>query len=153
MSGVKRGVAVTVAEFRRLWHDMTLTLDDIASALGISVKAVQFRAKHRGMPKRTGLRGKARCGFDDQFQALWEGCVCREDIAAHYGRTTSAVDMHAHRHGFKRSRPVTRWAPAIRLDEYLSARLGDRMRAEAQKTRKSLIEREMADKVGGRWAA
>ncbi len=51
-AGATRGKQLTVAEFRRLWMDTSISVVEIGRRLGISDRAVHDRAKARGLPKR-----------------------------------------------------------------------------------------------------
>jgi hypothetical protein len=147
-----RGKTVTTAEFRRLWFDASLTQTDIAAALGIGVRALWQRARHRGMPPRTGITN-AVCTLDAEAEAMWRACVRGEDIAAAYGVSVAAVHKHAHRKGIQRSRPVTRWLPAISIADYRAVQFAEAMAREAAVTRAAMRDSEMVDRIGARWAA
>lgn len=157
MSAIKgqrphRGRTVTAAEFRRMWFDVTMTQEDIAAALDIGLRSVWQRARHRGMPPRTGITN-AVCTLDAAAEAMWRARVSVEDIAAAYGLTVSAVHKHMRAGGIQRSRPVTRWRPAISIDDYRAAQLAEAMARDAAVTRQALFDSEMVDKIGRRWAA
>ncbi|MCB5411803.1 hypothetical protein [Pseudogemmobacter faecipullorum] len=123
-----RGKEVTRAEFARLWHDMSLKMDDLAAALGISAKAVQMRAKARGLPSRSVLRGAARDHFDSEFPALWVFGVTAEEIALHYGVTVAAVHMKAHRMGMSAAgRGISRHRPGRTIADYREFQLAAAM--------------------------
>lgn len=155
-----RGKHVTVAEFRRMWFDPELTVDDIASALNICRRSVWQRAKHRGMPDRTTIiRPGPKPSLDAAAEAMWRACVRGEDIAEAYGVNLSTVHMHVHRRGIERSRPVNRWHPAITLADFRALQLRQAMADDAQKCRVQFEAAEMVDGVktyqckGGRKAA
>jgi hypothetical protein len=147
-----RGKTVTAAEFRRMWFDTSLTQADIAAALGIGVRALWQRARHRGMPPRTSITNAVRA-LDAEAEAMWRACVSAEEIAAAYGLTVSAVHKHVSRHKIRRGRRVTRWQPAISLGDYRAAQLGEAMAREAAVTRAAMRDSEMVDRIGARWAA
>lgn len=147
VKGIKphRGVKVTIAEFRRMWTDPKLTIDDIARTLNISETAVRYRAFHRGMPDRRPVYWAGLCGFDSDFARYYVARVTSESLAAHYGRTVSAVEKHARKIGVKRSRRVSRWDPGITLDDYHALRLRDRMAVSARDEQAALLLSEMVD--------
>lgn len=146
-----RGKTVTFAQFERMWHDTSLTQADIAAALGICVRAVWQRARHRGMPPRTGITN-AVCTLDDAAEAMWRAGVDAGDIARSYGLTVSAVHKHMRTAGVQRGRPVTRWQPAISLADYRAAQLGEAMAREAAATRAAMMDAEMVDRIARRAA-
>lgn len=128
-----RGKTVTVAEFRRMWHDPELTVDDIARALNVCRRSVWQRARHRGMPDRTTIiKPGPKPTLDAAAEAMWRACVRGEDIAALYGVNVSTIHMHVHRKGIERSRQVDRWHPAITLSDYRAAQLREAMAASAK---------------------
>jgi hypothetical protein len=141
-----RGRQVTVAEFRRMWFDAELTLDDIGRELGICSRSVWQRAKHRGMPPRPSIikPGPAPT-LDAEAEAMWRACVRVEDIAAAYGTSVSTVHMHVHRRGVKRDRTVSRWHPGISIDDYRQIKLGEAMAASARETEAAIDLAEMRD--------
>jgi hypothetical protein len=127
-----RGKTVTVAEFRRMWHDPDLTVDDIARALNVCRRSVWQRARHRGMPDRTTIiKPGPKPTLDAAAEAMWRACVRGEDIAAIYGVSLSTIHMHVHRKSIERGRQVDRWHPAITLADYRAAQLRNAMAASA----------------------
>lgn len=143
-----RGMTVTIAEFRRMWFDPTLTLDDIGRILGICNRAVWQRAKHRGMPPRPSIikPGPAPI-LDAEAEAMWRSCVRVEDIAAAYGTSVSTVHMHVHRRSVKRDRVVSRWHPGITLADYRTIQLRVAMAASAREEQAALRLAEMVDGI------
>lgn len=100
-----RGKQVSGPEFRRMWFDMSMTVRDIAAALGISERSVWARSQARGLPSRCALRGADRCMFDAEFPALWAARwlawadlrdlgLSASEIAAAFGVDRTSV-MHA----------------------------------------------------------
>lgn len=141
-----RGKTVTVAEFRRMWFDPTLTLDDIGRQLDICNRAVWQRAKHRGMPDRTTvIKPGPAPTLDAEAEAMWRACVRVEDIAAAYGTSVSTVHMHVHRNRVRRARVVSRWHPGITLADYRTLQLRAAMAASAQEEQAALRLAEMVD--------
>lgn len=141
-----RGRQVTVSEFRRMWFDPALTLEDIGRILGICSRSVWQRARHRGMPDRTTIikPGPAPT-LDHTAEDMWRACVRAEDIAAAYKTSVSTVHMHVHRRGVKRDRTVSRWHPGITIDDYRQMKLGEAMAASARETEAAIDLAEMRD--------
>ena len=141
-----RGKQVTVAEFRAMWYDPSLTIADIAAALNIGKRSVWQRAHHRGMPDRTTIirMGPAPI-LDDKAKAMWEACVRREDIATLYGVHPSTVDQHVHRKGWRRGRKVNRWRPAISLTDFYAIRLREALACRAREEQSAIVMAEMRD--------
>lgn len=149
-----RGKQVTFAEFRRMWFDPSLTVADIARALGICNRSVWQRAKHRGMPDRTSIiKPGPKPTLDAAAEALWRACVRAEDIAALYGVKVSTVHMHVHRNKVQRSRKVSRWNPAISLADYRAMQLREAMAASAREEEAALALAEMRDGDPRKWRA
>lgn len=149
---VKRGQQVSLAEFRRMWFDPTLTLDDIGRILGICNRAVWQRARHRGMPDRTSIfKPGPKPTLDAAAEAMWRACVRAEDIAAAYGTRVSTVHMHVNRNGVKRARVVSRWNPGITLADYRVLQLREALAASAREEQAALRNAEMVDgrRTGG----
>lgn len=142
-----RGNQVTVAQFRAMWFDSTLTLADIALKLNVCTRSVWQRARHRGMPDRNSIIAPGPAPkLDATAEAMWRACVCAEDIAAAYGVTGSAVHQHMHRNAVKRGRKVNRWHKAISLDDYRATALRLAMQASARETEAAIDLSEMRDR-------
>lgn len=148
-----RGKQVTAAEFRRMWFDPALTVDDIARVLNVCRRSVWQRARHRGMPDRTTIiKPGPKPILDAKAEAMWRACVRGEDIADLYGVNVSTVHMHVHRNGIQRGREVNRWHPAISLAEYHELQLREAMARDAQKCWAQFKAAEMLDgRQDGRW--
>lgn len=62
--GKKRGTAfrdnVDRAAFKTAWHDMSLTVDDLADRFGVSVSTICDAGPYLGLPDRHALRREAR---------------------------------------------------------------------------------------------
>ena len=141
-----RGKQVTTAEFRRMWFDPDLTVEDIAKALDICRFSVWQRAQSRGMPDRTGLvKPGPKPALDTVAEAMWRACVRGEDIAALYGVNVCAVHQHVHRNAIERGRRVDRWQPAISLEDYRAMQLRIAMEASARVTAGAMLDAEMVD--------
>lgn len=96
-----RGKVVSVAEFRALWFDLSLSMDQIAERLGVTRTAVVRRAAHRGLPNRSAIwRAKSRTGHWGAkptvdaalFRELWLGGAPSAEIVRRCGiyKTSSA---------------------------------------------------------------
>lgn len=147
VKGIKpnRGKQVTVAEFRRMWEDPTITMADIADRLGICQRSVWQRAKYRGLGPRGYIVSKARCVFDDEFPAMFEARVTSEEIARHYGCTISNVEKHSRRIKVKRSRRITRWDAGISLAGFRDLQLREAMAESARREQAALRLAKMVD--------
>lgn len=141
-----RGKQVTVAEFRRMWFDSSMTVADIAKTLDICTRSVWQRARHRGLPLRTDLikPGPAPT-LDRAAEAMWRACVRAEDIADAYGVTVSAVHQHMHRGKVDRQRVVSRWHPAMTLADFRAVQLREAMAVSARETVGAMACAEMLD--------
>ena len=149
-----RGKQVTTAEFRRMWYDQSMTVADIARALDICTRSVWQRARHRGLPPRTTfIKPGPAATLDADAEAMWQACVCADDVAAAYGITASAVHMHMHRRRIRRGRPVNRWHKAITIAEYRALQLRLALAASARETAAAMRDAEMIDNFQvARWA-
>lgn len=147
VKGIKpnRGKQVTVAEFRRMWADPSLTIEDIANHLGVCSRSVWQRAKYRGLPGRGHIVAKAKCVFDDEFAAMYQARVYSADLAQHYGCTVSNVEKHSRRLGVKRSRRMTRWDKGLTIADYRALQLREAMAASARETLGHMACAEMLD--------
>ena len=103
MSG-KRGKQVPLAEFRRMWDDMSLSMTEIGSRLGISPQAAALRGKKRGFPLRgypsEKMQKVTNCDFE-MFRRMWDAGVHSKYIAAHFGIATNSVRHYRRRFGLK----------------------------------------------------
>jgi hypothetical protein len=139
-----RGKPLSYAEFARLWADTSISIAQIGAMAGISQQAVQQRAKARGLPLR-GLRGVPRTiRDDDEFTAMWEAGVGRAEMARHFGVCEPLIGIQARRLGLPKRR--LHWRRALTVQGFLMAR-------EAAVTRAALLDSEMVDRIGARWAA
>lgn len=127
----KRGKAVSVAEFAKLWCDHSLTCAQIGARLGISSQSVSERAKRRGLPPRIRGRAKMLSGYDtDLFRRMFLAGVRRADMAAYFQMAEVTVRLHARRAGLVSGWPVVR---PITLRDFFEAELGHRMAETADR--------------------
>lgn len=126
------GNPVSISEFRRLWYDMGVPLQAIADRLGVTTRTASQRAKALGFDSRTKLRGRDRDHFDAEFPALWVFGVGVHELARHYGVTTAAVYMKAHRAGMSaRGRGVSRFTKARTIADFRAVQLAAAMARSA----------------------
>ncbi len=102
------GKAVTVAEFRRMWMDETITATEIGRRLGISVQAVRTRARVRGLPPRKGGAGRSRKLEPVLFRKLWDANVSPTEIGRIFGCCPQTVTKRSREWGFP-PRDCHRW--------------------------------------------
>jgi hypothetical protein len=146
MSG-KRGKQITIAQFRRLWDDLSLSQGDIGAMLGISEQAVNLRARKRGFPRR-GFPLEKICKPVDRevFARMWAGGVRNADIARHFFVSIHSVRHYRDRFGLP-SRGRCGKANRTPLTEFLDAEAAAAMNAQAK------AERVAADQRARREAA
>lgn len=124
------GKRVSPAEFRRLWFDQSLRVEDIAAQLGITRQAVTCRARVRGLPSRRTLRVYPVLINDPEFADMYLAGVGARELAAHYGCHRLLIPKTAARLGLPpRSRG---WMPLITMADYRQQRLAKRMAAVAK---------------------
>lgn len=143
---VERGRRVSAAEFRRMWLDPDLRVDDIAAELGITRQAVQCRARARGLPQRVP---PAVCSIRDleTFAAMWTAGVPTKDIMAHFGVSHLTPRNTAARLGLPpRGRA---WQPKTALRAFLEEALARRLAACAAATRRVQRAVDQAARVKG----
>ncbi|RHZ96479.1 winged helix-turn-helix domain-containing protein [Cereibacter sphaeroides] len=145
-----RGKIVSNAEFRRLWLDNTISAKEIGQRLDISLSAVSWRARSRGLPPRKkGLAMRAHRRITaEALRPLWVCGVNLAGLAEHFGVKEEAITKAARRLGMP-PRSVTRWN-SITLEQYRAQQLADRMAEEARKTRLQMQFAEMVDGKDGR---
>ena len=95
----KRGPVVSEAEFRRLWADLTISVEEIGRRLGISGNAVRQRADVRGFAPRPRGRPFARRCDHDQIVELYLSGLSMPKIAVRLGVTGNNVLMALRRAG------------------------------------------------------
>lgn len=143
MSGA-RGRRVSLAEFRRMWSDPALCVDDIAAALGVSRQAVRSRARKRGLPPR---RKPVALAIRDigTFAAMWSAGVPTAAIMAHFACSHLTPRNTAARLGLQpRGRA---WRAKTTLPAFLKDELGRRLAEAAAGTRSVMRDRAAADRA------
>jgi hypothetical protein len=156
MSG-KRGKPVSMAEFVRLWNDLSLTQDEIGERLGISRAAVYFRAKKRGLPARGYPDVIQRRDYDaDLLRQMWDGRVHSEDIAAHFGFPHNCMGHYRRKLGLK-SRGHGGRIEVIRIAQFLADErermMADGLRKSAAETKQALLDAKLRERECMRQAA
>ena len=117
--GGRRGRVVSESEFRRLWADKGLSLQEIGAQLGISQQAVSCRAKARGLPPR-GKNYQRLCAIppsrEAELRALWEAGVGSRDICSHFGVCHTSLGVAVRLFGLPRR--GSGWRPRITLEDW-----------------------------------
>lgn len=129
----RRVMAYSKTEFRRLWADSSITLEDIGNRIGMLPRVVTIHARKLGLPPR-------KCGqkptytFDEDFDALWRAKVSCEDMARHYGGCSkSLIGVEAKRRKLPPRPRSGKLVPIGRVLEALAAKkLAEAMRREAE---------------------
>lgn len=79
------GRKVSEAEFRRMWADMSVSVEEIGRRLGISGNAVKMRAKRRDLPDRPRGRPFARRHDHDRMVRLYRAGLSMAAVAQAVG--------------------------------------------------------------------
>lgn len=118
-----REVKVSLSRLRLAWADRSKTAPEIARDFGMSVRTLQGIVKGQGWPPRTA---RQRCAVltPEAVRPLWEVEMRCCDIAVLLGSSTAAVQAVAWRAGWRRFKG---WRPKMSLDQYLQARMAERM--------------------------
>lgn len=112
-----RGKRCTIAEFSALWNNHGMTLAEIGAQLGITLQAVTFRGKARGLPARpTHPRQRFFVINDPEFAPMFLAGVSPAELAAHYGCSHARIGRTAKRLGISRPK-MTRWS-VISIADY-----------------------------------
>lgn len=147
----RRGKRISEAEFRRLWEDRTLTVEQIGKMLDISARAVWSRAMVRGLAPR-GLDKPTMQSFTgrriEAFRALWAAGVKQQDIADAFGVSFQTIRRTAARLGLA-PRGRARCKQAITLDEWKQIAMRDALARSARIEQDAIILSEMADYLPG----
>lgn len=120
-TGARRnaGKPISTAEFRRLWYDMRVSMEEIVERTGVTHRTLTLRAKALGFTSRKTLRGAARQSFDEEFPAFWIFGVSLQEMAEYYGVTTSTVCSRASRLGLTaEGRKVSKHRPGRTIDQF-----------------------------------
>jgi hypothetical protein len=134
-----RGKVLTLAQFTAMWMDQSLTVDDMAAALGITNSAVSKRARKRGLPMRSGGFSPLLAGTD--FPAMWSFGVSLREMSKHFGVSKHVPYQQALRLGL----PVRRQHLRIPMADYQAHVLAQAMAASAVETRAAMRDAEMID--------
>lgn len=145
VTAAHRGKIVSEAEFRRMWFNSALSVEEIGNILGISQAGVSTRAKTRKLPNRTenGFGHFTRSIDDAVFADMWAAGVGRDEIATHYGCSLKTVRNTRARLGLEIRGYGER--PKMTMAQFLEARLSARMAETAKIERAALWDAEMID--------
>lgn len=129
----RRVMVYSKTEFKRLWDDQMLTLEQIGDRLGMLPRVATLHARRLGLPER-------KCGqkptytFDADFDALWRAKVSCQDMARHYGGCSkSLIGVEARRRKLPPRPRAGKLMPIANALEALAAeKLAQAMRREAE---------------------
>jgi len=128
--------ALDDATFARFWACHEITTQELADWLGVTRNAVSWRARQAGLPSRKHVR--RRKADDATLRDMWMAGVSSADIARHFGYAgRSCVSRRARMLGLpsrvrrRGTGGVNGWDGTIPMWQYLEARIGERMAAEA----------------------
>lgn len=147
----RRGKRISEAEFRRLWEDRTLTVEQIGKMLDITESAVTCRAKARGLAPR-GNSKKHKQSFQgkrlEALRVLYIAGVRRQDIADAFGVHEQTVGKAVARLGLT-PRGKASSHQSITLDEWKQLAMRDALARSARIEQDAIILSEMADYLPG----
>lgn len=86
----RRTMKYSKQEFRALWADPSLTLEDIGQRLCMVPRVCTKHARQMGLPWRKG-GAKPVYRFDDDFDAMWGARVSCREMAAYYGNCSKSL--------------------------------------------------------------
>lgn len=122
--------------FEVLWFKPTVSIQQMADAMGVKRQAVTWRARSFGLPDRTKMR--ARKIQPELFREMWEAGVSTHEIARHFGLSchSSACAMARHLDLPRRVRGKSGkmnggCAATITVREFYEMKLARRMAAAA----------------------
>ena len=149
--------ASTSAHFKRIPPAMLraryaddVPMAQIASEFGISVRALNRRAKNLGLSR--GPRAKKpliRQADAGLFASMWVAGVERSEVAAHFGISARTVANTCKRLALPSRAKGAR--PKLTLAQFFEAQLGELMAQQARIEQAHILNAEMADKIGARW--
>lgn len=135
---------MTTAEFRKLWLDRSLTLQQIADRMGLSYQCVQHRASARGFgPRPRGHNEHLTWQPCADFADMWRAGVGLSVLVSLYGVRHGTILSAVARLGLPK-RNINRHT-AIGLAEFREMQMARRMAAAAAETRKVMWVCEMTD--------
>lgn len=94
--------------FAAVWARRDISIERIASALGVSHQAVSQRARRLGLPSRTGNQESRKKIPDGPFRRMWDAGVSAAEIAKAAG--------YSHTSGVTRRRKLLGLPPRQRVD-------------------------------------
>lgn len=143
-----RGTVVSEAEFRRMWFDPTLRVEDIGEKLGgITRQAVTVRAQIRGLGPRPCMRKMAVRRNDKTFARCFLANVNLADMAAHWSCTVQAINKTARRMGLVRNANRHNTITMQDFKEMIASRV---MAASATEAKAAMKQAQMVDGVAYR---
>lgn len=139
---------MTTAEFRKLWLDRSLTLQQIAERMGLSYQCVQQRAMARGFGPRPRRHNEHLTWQPcEDFEAMWRAGVGLAVLAEFNGVRHGTILAAVARLGLSK-RSINRHT-SIGLAEFRELQIGARLAAAAAETRKVMWACEMTDYPSG----
>lgn len=128
------------ATFARLWSCMQISTEEIANSAGVKRQAVTYRARKLGLPSRE--KNRRRKAEPKLLEEMWLAGVRSADIARHFKMAHGACASTAARKlglpprergsaGFRNGG----WAKNITLEEFLQAKLAERMKASVARVK------------------
>lgn len=136
------GRTVTLAEFRRMWEDLSISVAQIGQRLGISQQGVTQRAKSRGLPPRPKRGAKPACD-PAKLRRLYDADLSMKDIAAGLGCDRKTVHNYCVRLNLARRGSGRR--PKATIADFRAVHLREAMAASARETEAALRLSEMVD--------
>jgi lambda repressor-like predicted transcriptional regulator len=134
-----RGKQVTVAEFRRMWLDLSISQGEIGKRLGITGQAALCRALSRGLAPRPSKRPWTRKIDHIRIARLYTSGLSIAAIAKVTGHSRNAIQNALQMQGVA-MRPVGKPAPV-----QVNRLLAEAMAASARETRAAMRDAEMVD--------
>lgn len=134
---------MSMAEFRRLWGDKSMTLAQIGQQLGISQVAVSERARTRGLSNTRPMGPLPTISDDALFREMWSAGVLTVEMAQHFGVHQRSIRNHVTRLGLPRRGKAR---TSITLADFLADRLRARLDAAAVESMAAMRLSEMVDR-------
>lgn len=136
------GRSMSVAEFRRMWEDRSITVQQMGEMLGgISPQAVASRARKRGLADRTYRRGDSRRKIDvAEFREMWAFGVSAREIAAHFGISEAGVKVAVARYDLPRRQGRSACRPLRTVADFRAEQMRQRMCETAAAERRAVAD-------------
>lgn len=136
------------AEFCAMYLDTSISVADIAQAVGLSKRAVSKRARSYGIEVRSKASKRPHIVDTTLFSEVWTAGIDAGEMAAHFGVSYRTVANTADRLGLPKRRKGQR--AKISLAEFLLLRSLTRA---ARDEEAALARADMRDGDPRRWAA